>query len=98
MATKKFKRTCTQGHIYYKSSDCVSCPICAYANRADSVFLTKLSAPARRALQQEKIDSVEKLATYTQQQILRLHGIGKSTIPILLQALQEVDLTFKSSN
>ncbi len=28
MVTEKTLRTCEQGHEYYKSSDCPTCPVC----------------------------------------------------------------------
>jgi len=95
MKAKITKRTCAYGHVYYKSSDCPICPTCENLTTPNSVFLANLSAPGRRALQNEGIESLEKLATYTQKQILNLHGIGKSSIPLLLQALHEADLSFK---
>lgn len=91
-------RTCIKGHIYYKSSDCPTCPICENQNKPVGVFLEKLSAPARRALQNEGIDSLEILATYTLKQILSLHGLGKSSIPTLVKALEVAKLNFKPSD
>ncbi|MES2656560.1 MAG: RNA polymerase alpha subunit C-terminal domain-containing protein [Bacteroidota bacterium] len=88
----KTARTCSRGHVYYKSSDCPTCPICEKENKPESGFLALLSAPARRALQQKGIDSLVKLATYTEADILQLHGVGKTTLPVLRKALQEAGL------
>jgi len=41
---KQTLRTCPQGHQYYKSTDCPSCPICEDARKAKDQFLSKLSA------------------------------------------------------
>ncbi len=57
-------------------------------------FLTELSAPARRALANKGIDSLAALAKYSEKEIRRLHGIGKTSIPILKQALAEEGLSF----
>ena len=54
-----------------------------------------LAAPARRALENNGIATVEQLAKFTQKDILKLHGMGKSSIPKLLDALHEAGLDFK---
>jgi uncharacterized protein YdhG (YjbR/CyaY superfamily) len=54
-----------------------------------------LSAPARRALQNNGIKTLAGLAKHTEAQILSFHGIGKTAIPILQKALREKGLKFK---
>ena len=58
-------------------------------------FLERLSAPARRALEAKGMTSLEKLAHHTQKELLALHGVGKTTIPILTQALSAKGLQLK---
>ena len=58
-------------------------------------FLSTLGAPARRALENEDIRSLKKLALYTEADILKLHGMGKSSIPKLKDALKSEGLKFK---
>lgn len=89
------KRTCVHGHTYFKSSDCPTCPICEAEKKPKDGFLTLLAAPARRALNNEGIDSLEKLAERTKKEILSLHGMGKSSIPILENVLKKSGLEFK---
>jgi len=60
-------------------------------------FLPQLSAPARRALHNSGIKSLQQLANYTESEILDLHGIGKTAIPKLQQILKEKGLSFKTS-
>ena len=55
-----------------------------------------LSAPAKRALKERKIDDLETLSRWTEDEISNLHGIGKSNIPLLKAALSAKNLTFKS--
>ena len=55
-----------------------------------------LSAPARRALENKGIDTLEQLAEYSKQEILQLHGMGKTSIPKLLALLNNENLTFKN--
>lgn len=90
---KKLK-LCSNGHQFYKSSDCTTCPICEKENKPATGFLSLLSAPARRALQHKDISSLKQLSSYTEKEILQLHGIGKTTIPKLKTALNKAGLNF----
>ena len=60
-------------------------------------FLPQLSAPARGALQNSGIKSLQQIAKYTEAEILELHGIGKTAIPKLQNILKEKGLSFKSA-
>lgn len=91
----KTLRTCKKGHKYYKSSDCPTCPICEAERVPESDFLSRIGAPARRALEREGITSLQRLSEYTEGDILKLHGVGPSSIPKLNSALSEVGLSFK---
>lgn len=92
---KKTPRICSNGHQYYKSSDCPVCPVCEQINRPEEVFLSAISAPAKRALEQKGILTLQKLAAYSEKEILKLHGVGPSTLPKLREAMQEAGLSFK---
>ncbi|MGF9697917.1 RNA polymerase alpha subunit C-terminal domain-containing protein [Paenibacillus sp. MABNR03] len=87
-------RTCEHGHTHYKKSDCPTCPICESERKPKEGFLALLSAPARRALENEGITTLQKLSEYTEKEILKLHGIGPSAIPKLRQALEGEGLSF----
>ncbi|MEK3922513.1 RNA polymerase alpha subunit C-terminal domain-containing protein [Paenibacillus sp. FSL K6-2393] len=88
-------RTCEQGHSYYKKSDCPTCPTCEAERKPTEGFLALLSAPARRALENEGITTLLQLAEYREKEILKLHGIGPSAMPKLRKALEEEGLSFK---
>lgn len=90
-------RICSKGHESYKSSDCPVCPICEKERRPATGFLTKVGAPARRALEREGINSLVKLSKYTEQDLLQLHGMGPGSMPKLKQALKEEGLSFKKT-
>jgi uncharacterized protein YdhG (YjbR/CyaY superfamily) len=60
-------------------------------------FLARLSAPARRALQNNGIKTLKDLAKYTVAEILQFHGIGKTAIPVLRKALKEKGFNFKDA-
>ena len=55
----------------------------------------KLSAPVRRALAMAEITTLETLASYSEKEILALHGIGPRASPVLYTALQSVGLAFR---
>ena len=92
---KKDFKTCSKGHKYYKTSGRQVCPTCEKENKSGEGFLELLSAPAVRALKTQEISTVKKLTKFTEKEILDLHGIGKSTIPILIKILEKNNLSFK---
>lgn len=96
---KRTLRTCDKGHQYYKSTDCPTCPTCEKENKPSDGFLSLLSSPARSALTHYLgIDTLEKLSNYTEKEILKLHGMGKASMPILRMALEEEGLAFKKDD
>jgi predicted RecB family nuclease len=88
-------RLCPLGHRYYKSTDCPTCPTCEAAKKPAMGFLSLLSAPARRALEGKGITTVAKLSKYSKREILHLHGIGPSAIPVLVKAMKEKGKAFR---
>ncbi|UEG49608.1 RNA polymerase alpha subunit C-terminal domain-containing protein [Ferruginibacter lapsinanis] len=87
-------RTCSKGHQYHKNSDCPTCPVCERDRKPKSGFLSLLAAPARRALENNQIISLKQLSTYTEKEIISLHGIGPAALPILKKSLQSEGLSF----
>lgn len=61
---------------------------------AERDFLSRLSAPARSALEHAGIVTVTDLAKQTEREILALHGVGPKSLPVFRQALQEAGLAF----
>ena len=90
-------RVCSKGHKYYKSSDCPTCPICEKERKPGADFLSFISAPARRALERERITTLLKLSKYTETELLKLHGMGPGSIPKLRNALKGKGLSFKKN-
>ena len=96
MATlEKNKRICSNGHIYYKSSDCPTCPVCEAKRKPAEGFLSVLAAPARRALENNGIGTLKDLSKYSEEEILKFHGMGPGSIPKLRKALKEKGLAFR---
>ena len=96
MATsQKNLRKCTNGHRYLKSSDCPVCPICEQQRKVDSEFLSVLGAPAKRALENAGITTLDKLSQFTEAQLLKLHGFGPSSLPKLIAELNKSGLEFR---
>lgn len=95
--TKGTRKVCSRGHVFYKSSDCPSCPVCwkgAMKNRPKT-DLPPIGAPATRALNGLAITSLAQLSNYTEKEITDLHGVGPKAIEILRKALDEKKLKFK---
>jgi hypothetical protein len=100
MTTKpsnKNRRICENGHLYYKSSDCPVCPICEKERAPAGGFLSELGAPARRALEGAGITTLDSLSKYSEKEILKLHGMGPSSIPKLKDALKKGGMNFRKS-
>ena len=94
--TKKAMKVCAQGHTYYKTSDCPSCPICEDLRKPQGTFLSQFSGPARRALESIGITSPLALSKFTKKGVLQLHGMGRASLPKLEKALSEAGLNWKS--
>ncbi len=78
---KKELKTCGKGHKYYKSSNCPTCPICEEERKPKKGFLSLLSAPAGRALENAGITSLLQLSKYSEAELLKLHGFGPGSFP-----------------
>lgn len=95
VTSKRSLRICSNGHEYYKSSDCPICPTCEQERKTDDGFLSKLSAPARRALENNGVTTLQKLSTYSEKEILQFHGMGPASLPKLRFSLEENGYSFK---
>lgn len=93
--TEKTLRTCPNGHEFHKSSDCPVCPICEQEQKPMHGFTALLSAPARRALENNGISSLEQLSALSEADLLKFHGMGKASLPALRAALDSKGLSFK---
>lgn len=91
-------KICENGHQFYKSSDCPTCPQCERERKPEEGFLSLLAAPARRALENNGITTLKQLSKFTEKEILKFHGMGKSSIPKLKQALKECRLALKTES
>lgn len=91
------RRSCKNGHIFEKTSDCPVCPICSTqemkAKYAD--ILPKIAAPALRALDRIGISNLQDLTKITEQELLDLHGFGPNALEILHKKLNEKGLSLK---
>lgn len=90
----KIKKICSRGHVFYKSSDCKTCPTCWHKTdriKYLSDFPKSLPAPALRALHAANIKSLSDVTKWSQSDVAALHGIG----PIAIRELKKV-IRFKS--
>jgi predicted RecB family nuclease len=92
---KGIKKVCRKGHVFYRSSDCPTCPICEKDRRPSRGFLAILAAPARRALESAGITTLKQLSQWSEKEILELHGMGPSSIPKLRKALSDENRSFR---
>lgn len=88
-------KICKKGHQFFKSSDCLTCPICEQERKPKEGFLSLLPAPARRALENNNVLSLEELSKFSEVEILKFHGMGKASLPKLRKALADAGLVFK---
>lgn len=93
----KEQRTCDKGHRYFKSTECPTCPICEAQRKPAAEFMEQLSAPARRALEAQGIDSLQKLSQYSERELLKLHGLGPASLPKLRTLLASEHLSFRAT-
>jgi len=93
--TKKTLRTCPKGHQYYKSTDCPTCPVCEAAKKPEEGVLSLMGAPARRALEGAGIRTEKELSRWSEKDLLKLHGFGKSSLPKLREALKAKGLSLR---
>lgn len=61
------------------------------------ILIQKLSAPAGRALLNEGLKTLEQVAMMSRQDLLKLHGMGKTSFPIISQVLSEFGLALKDT-
>jgi DNA-directed RNA polymerase alpha subunit len=59
-----------------------------------STPIPKTSAPARRALDNAGIASLEDLSKHTEKEIANLHGMGPKAIRMLKEAMKEKGFAF----
>jgi hypothetical protein len=89
------KRICSNGHIFFKSSDCPVCPICEKEKNRGEGFFSAIGAPARRALENAGIKTIRQLSKMTEAEILTLHGMGPASLPKLRFILKSKGFSFK---
>ncbi|MGX8237213.1 hypothetical protein D3D03_02720 [Exiguobacterium sp. RIT452] len=65
------------------------------SNASKSEVFSSLAKPAQRALNAHGVTSLTSLSMYREDEVLRWHGIGPSSIPKLKRALADHGLAFK---
>ncbi len=91
---KKLAVRCSNGHVHPKNTPC---PLCKKSPVKETGIYEGLSAPAKRALENAGIKTLETLSTYTEREILLLHGVGPSSLPLLKKRLAAKRLAFKKA-
>ena len=90
-------KTCQNGHQFEKSSSCPVCPICSEKEMSEKYGeeFPKIGAPALRALDKAGITQLSELTSYSEEELLTLHGMGPKAVGLLRDALKEKGMTFK---
>lgn len=91
---KSVLHTCKNGHSFSRAGNCTVCPICDKAASKSEKIWTNLSAPARRALHANGIDTVEKISTITKRELVSWHGIGPSALRLIEQQMASCGVGF----
>jgi predicted RecB family nuclease len=91
----RVRKVCPNGHVFYKTPGCSSCPRCEAERRPKDGFLAELAAPARRALEGAGLMTLAKLARRSEAQLMQLHGIGPNAITKLRASLEKEGLKFR---
>ena len=88
-------RTCKNGHKFEKTSDCPTCPTCASneIKKAYAEGFPRIGSPAFNALKHEGI-SLDDLPSYSENELLSIHGVGPRAIGILREFLGNKGLSF----
>jgi len=91
----RLRKICRQGHVFYKTPGCNSCPKCEAAKRPTEGFMAELAAPARRALEGAGLTTLSKLSRKSEAQLHELHGMGPNAIATLKSNLRKAGLSFR---
>jgi hypothetical protein len=88
-------KVCKNGHRFYKNSDCPTCAKCEEERKPMDGFLSLLSAPARRALENKGVTSLTKVSKYSEEALSKLHGMGPNAIVRLKASLKSAGLSLR---
>lgn len=61
-------------------------------------FLSKLPGPVQGAFQDHDIDSFEKVTCLSEEELLRLHGIGRKGIEIMKRLLAQEGMRLRQED
>lgn len=57
-----------------------------------------MASPVRGALEHKGIKTLKQLSKYTEKEILNMHGIGPSSMPLFKKKLKDAGLSFKTES
>lgn len=92
------KKTCSNGHTFYKTTDCPTCPKCeALRIKSKGADLPKIGAPATRALGRIGVECLSQLVDHSENDLLALHGFGQKALGILKSELKSRGLSLRKA-
>ena len=77
------EKRCSEGHVFFNTTNCPVCPICEKTRIPIADFLSLFPAPARRALENHGVTSLERLVATPESDLLSYHGFGPYSIKIV---------------
>ena len=89
------QKACVKGHVFEKASDCRACPECERGSTVAGAR-PKIGAPATRALDNAGVKGLGDLTSWSERDLLALHGMGPKALDILRDHLAAEGLAFKS--
>lgn len=92
------ERVCAKGHRYVKTSDCPTCPVCEKQKKPTTGWKVGLAAPALRALNQAKIDTVTDVQQWSKAELAKLHGMGPKAIATIEALLDLEGMGFRDDD
>lgn len=83
------EKVCKKGHVFYKKSECETCPICDKNSKNVESWMAQFSAPARRALISHGIHEIHDLHQYSKMEIGEWHGIGPKAMELISRLMDK---------
>lgn len=87
---------CSKSHEFTKTIHQPVCPICwAEYYEQENKIPFSVGAPALRVLLHNKIFTLEQLTSYSEKEILSMHGVGPKAMKIIKSELGKYGMSFR---
>ncbi len=83
------EKICKNGHTFIKLAGSKGCPICNLGAEYTALWWKNIGAPARKALIAKKWNTLAILQLKTEDELLKLHGVGPKAVKIIAEELRK---------